>query len=396
MEKSWSDLALDAIKIAFDENGSLKKELSKLDKEKAKSILLTSIYEKKATQYWPHIKCADLCDHPVSKLKLYIESFEIEQNEFSCLGAIESSIKINNLEQAKYWLSKLIELDPENQYICKYENIKNIFIEKNNYNSSLLPSDFNVNFYMNDLNIQSELEAVLHYLNYGNKEYRQFNYPEVIFTSNLNSKKDIIIYMQIYNSNDEEVTKNINFCLTKNIENNLIDKINVFCTSDTLLYNYNLEDPKINLIFIDKRLDFDIWLKHSSEQKDAIKVLCNSDIYFDDTLYILNFLCWEKNTMYSCSRIDLDKNNNLVPSKVFYDEKSDYINPMYSQDCWIYFEDFDKDFDKEIVLGYEHCDTMIRKNCLASGCKFYNLHKMMNCIHVDYRPFKERPKYELN
>jgi len=80
--KPWEIIALQGMELAFDSKGSVLKDLSNDNKQKAIELLYRSI-ELKADLCWPYIKLADLIDNHKEKIKLYFKAYLIEDNIFS-------------------------------------------------------------------------------------------------------------------------------------------------------------------------------------------------------------------------------------------------------------------------------------------------------------------------
>lgn len=154
------------------------------------------------------------------------------------------------------------------------------------------------------------------------------------------------------------------------------------------------ESNKIKLKRIKERLNYKYWFEYGSKNyPEDIKILANSDIYFDSTLKLLYKLDYRRDILYACSRVDF-LDGKLVKSKNDYGENSSFINNFISQDCWI-FKNKIIDFESNFILGYENCDVFLKHNCISSGCEFLNLFDHIKCIHVDKRTKKKRKMYNL-
>lgn len=77
---------------------------------------------------------------------------------------------------------------------------------------------------------------------------------------------------------DDEVLK----AIYNNIALNLFDKIYIFTESLTI----NIFNPNVEIIKINERMTFKKMFEYINElsSNDHINVICNNDIYFDNTL----------------------------------------------------------------------------------------------------------------
>jgi hypothetical protein len=455
---SWENLALLANNIAFDADGT-KKNIDIDTTKKAIGLFYKSI-NKGANKYWPYVKLADLIEDFKEKTQLHIEAFKIEPNEFSLrylsdkifkdspelisalknpedplsllkiiefeldiknkkieeakkplylekiseitiLALIRLHILIGNLEKSQEWLKKLEQLDNRSVFLQKYaflKDLKNIHgIYKNQGKS--LPKDFDSHYYFNthkELCLGSELDGILHYIEYGFQELRDYKKAPTILIKN-KEYGDIILFTQYYLC-DDITKKEIIYCLKKNLNNKFINKVVVFCEKqcyqEFLLYELD-KKHKLQIIPVLNRLTFEYWFKYSyKNHPNAIKILANSDIYFDDTIDVLRQLEYTKDILYSCSRVDLDEEGNLVKSRVDKSPDSPVINNTRSQDCWI-FKNKLINFETNFILGYENCDILLKHKCTSSGCNFLNLCDHIRCIHIDSKINKVRKRYNL-
>lgn len=277
-----------------------------------------------------------------------------------------------------------------------------------------LPEDFDWQFYLANhpdltkANLKTERHAQLHYIYYGHKENRKYKeeLSNTITQNIINNQKSkqhidskITVFLQWYD--DKETEENRLLCLKKNIENDYIDHIHIFCENEfaASLDPIIICNKKVSISNIDTRLTYTHWIEFANEHytKD-IKVLINSDIFFDDTIKILLNKEYNKHVLYSITRKDLDKNNNIIPSNDFYGDTSHPTNPLYSQDCWIYRDQLKthKNYLFNYELGKGNCDRLFKKYLEKEKISFINLHTEINAIHVDYRTTKTRESYSLN
>tara|TARA_B100001094_G_scaffold238803_1_gene234270 strand:+ start:2519 stop:5074 length:2556 start_codon:yes stop_codon:yes gene_type:complete len=272
-----------------------------------------------------------------------------------------------------------------------------------------IPEDFDWEFYLSshpDLvkaGIDTEKLAKYHYISYGKKENRIYkkSQDEVLgyFDKQSNSNDNIVLFVQWYD--DPNTFINRTKCLHLNISNPYIDIINIFYEtgSEHKLHQSVTENEKVRLVPLDERMNYGLWMQFADvNYADSIKILCNSDIYLDETIKSLKQASFNSNRILAITRKDQDVNGNIVISKERFSDDSIDINPLYSHDCWIYKDKINSIEYNEINLnlGYENCDRLFKKYCQHHNVEFINLFPNINCIHVDHRSEKIRPSYDLN
>lgn len=280
-----------------------------------------------------------------------------------------------------------------------------------------LPEDFDWQFYLEqhpDLQqagLKTKEHAAAHYLFFGKNEHRIYkpiigfvydqytNQHEYVDINTINQSK-IALFVQWYNGDNIE---NIEKCILNNIDNKNIDKVHIFCENDTKKYlpAKILNSPKCATSTINKRLSYSDWILYSNKHYAGyIKILSNSDIYFDETISIIKQKKFSRNLVYAITRKDLDQNGNIVYSHDYYEDSSCPTNPLYSHDAWIYYEgpylpdeDIQEYFDFD--LGKGNCDRLFKKFLNKQQIKVENLYPEINAIHIDYRKKKNREYYDL-
>ncbi len=129
---------------------------------------------------------------------------------------------------------------------------------------------------------------------------------------------------------DDEVLKAIH----NNITLNIFDKIYIFTESLTI----NIFNPNVEIIKINERMTFKKMFEYINELSgnDHINVICNNDIYFDNTL--LKLKDYDLNNKF----LALLRRNVLEDgtSELFEFDKNDCFNRVGhrtdSQDAWIF------------------------------------------------------------
>jgi len=128
-KEDWRSVALRALKLGFNENEEPSESIEKINQS---MLLFSSIIDSgEVDEPWPYIKYAGLLscfirhqenkeEHEWKKVELYKKAYLIEKNTFSCLGLLDTFLRLNLLLDALSWLKELGELDPNNQYIEFY------------------------------------------------------------------------------------------------------------------------------------------------------------------------------------------------------------------------------------------------------------------------------------
>lgn len=101
---------------------------------------------------------------------------------------------------------------------------------------------------------------------------------------------------------------------------------------------------------------------------DDINIICNSDIFFDDTIALA--LNLKEKQVYALSRWDWHNDNHIV----FFDRPD-------SQDTWIVKGRVDNVFGK-FTLGMRGCDNRIAAEFQIAGYRVTNPSKSIKTYHV--------------
>ena len=171
----------------------------------------------------------------------------------------------------------------------------------------------------------------------------------------------ITLLVNYYKNIDRQAE--IDYCLNKNIENNLIDKIIVF--------HNNIEVPKndkIKSVSTDQNIMSFTDFFNYGNNIEGIKIIANSDIYFNDTLSNCNRI--KNNDIYALSRWEYVKGNLELTEN------------EYSQDCWIWK---DKIFvNVYFGLGIPGCDNVLAYTLKDLGYNIINPALTIQSFHHHY------------
>lgn len=201
-----------------------------------------------------------------------------------------------------------------------------------------------------------------------------------------------ILFTQWFKATPEILTYNL-YCLYQNLSNERIDKLVLFtdnCEFDTIF------NKKLIVVPIQTRLSYKMWMDYADkEYPEDIKILSNSDVYFNESLSFLDKINEWENRLYVLTRKDLTKDGNIVPSRGNYNPNNTIqINPEICQDAWIYKNKIKSGFNNDYCLGVMGCDNSIRIYAQYSGIEVFSLFNHVELIHVDWRSSKNYTQAE--
>lgn len=192
------------------------------------------------------------------------------------------------------------------------------------------------------------------------------------------NQNNIILITQFYKPKWNLRYQEIRKCLLKNLNNKYISKIYLFC-EEKFDFQEIFRNDKVDLSKLvqlkSKRLSFKKVFNFSNKFNNDIKILANSDIYFDESIKKLYKLDFNK-LFLSLTRF------NLKDSKFVLQH-----NPKHSQDTWIWKDNLSigkfKDYDKDgIKLGIWGCDNRINYIVKKSGYNVKNYCKDIMTYHL--------------
>lgn len=176
----------------------------------------------------------------------------------------------------------------------------------------------------------------------------------------------VFLFISYYNnpSRREEFL----YCIKKNLKNQFIDKIYVFCEDELPIDNQKLvkidsgefKNPSFGKIF-------------SFFEKDCINIVANTDIYFDSSIRLVKNL--KSNEVFCLSRREISWGLNF---QIFKRRVGN------SQDAWIFNGQVYEDVvDKsDFSLGKPGCDNHLAWLLNNSSYKLYNPAYDIKAVHV--------------
>lgn len=192
----------------------------------------------------------------------------------------------------------------------------------------------------------------------------------------------INLYTTYYEAKDPKRKNELLFCINKNSNNLLIDKIYVLCEN-----KLEYENSKINLIRIDRRPTFNdfFYLINQNTGEDDINIISNTDIYFNESLKLVDKINHFEKKCLALGRWD-----------IINDSKLRFCQNDYSQDTWI-FKGKIRNLNGDIPLGIVGCDNKIANEISKGGYKIINPSLSIITIHYHRSSFRNyNNKYKLN
>ena len=175
----------------------------------------------------------------------------------------------------------------------------------------------------------------------------------------------IDLFVSWYKEDSEQRTDELYQCLLKNIENCHIR--NIYLVVDKKDYPSIPFSIKIKMLFVGKRPTFNDFFSLMRSSDATIKIVSNSDIFFDDTLKHARNL--KGGECYALTRWDVTDN----------DVK--FLNRSWSQDAW-FFRDIPDKVDGNFEQGRLGCDGRIAYELNKSGYVVKNPSKTIKIFHL--------------
>ena len=147
--------------------------------------------------------------------------------------------------------------------------------------------------------------------------------------------------------------------------------------------NYNNKNIKLITIESQNRLTFNDYfefINRYSNSSDNINIICNADIYFDETITLSKNI--DPFHVYALNRWDVDSNYNSI-----------HYNMIGSSDAWV-FKGVPEGIVGDYYLGWHGCDGRFGYEVLNAGYELYNPSLSIKTMHVhmsnrrNYNAFK--------
>jgi len=171
----------------------------------------------------------------------------------------------------------------------------------------------------------------------------------------------LILFTTIYRIRNHARLAEIRTCIGKNAANPGVERVFVFSENvDRVEYTF-LDHPKIELIPVPRRPAykdfFDYARKHCAGRTVAI---CNSDVYFDDTISVTSKV--NSDELWCITR------HNVLPGGGLELQGNGVTG---SSDAWIFVAPI-KEFQSDILLGVNGCDSYLAQKADKAGIKLAN------------------------
>ncbi|HVX01079.1 MAG TPA: hypothetical protein VHA52_11705 [Candidatus Babeliaceae bacterium] len=207
----------------------------------------------------------------------------------------------------------------------------------------------------------------------------------VIFTTaftNLLAYEDMgrfILITTLYNETNKERCQEYITCLEKNLSHPLIESVHVLYdnakdTEDNQLLAHmkNMRGMPITISYIVGRPSYgDCFALANRLYPDRSIILCNGDIYFNETLHKLKHYNLAGKFL-ALTRWDVGRDGSL---EIFRQYNNGVFCPIWSetsQDAWIFQTPIRKFEMDTIKLGTMTCDSLIAYQAYAAGLQVIN------------------------
>jgi hypothetical protein len=199
----------------------------------------------------------------------------------------------------------------------------------------------------------------------------------------------INLFFPYYLCGNENRQQEIDLCLKQNINNKAISKIIVLIDDNSVL---PFDDDKITTIHLQSRPTYKKWIQLSHELSlVGVSVLCNSDIYFDQSISLLSDLADTAQKFVALSRWEVIKGHTHL-----------HPNPRWSQDVWAM--NCDNQLSVEMLhqldfpMGVPRCDNKIAYLFGIFGWQVFNPCAKVKSFHVhetELRTYQKKLDYRI-
>jgi hypothetical protein len=178
----------------------------------------------------------------------------------------------------------------------------------------------------------------------------------------------------LYNETNRKRIKEYKKCLKRNGNHMLIDEIHVLYDTEkddsrrqSRLLKFLEKKAGIRSGYIKGRPTYEEMFNYANAQFPGSRIIiCNADIYFNETLFLLNDIGLEKMFLV-LSRWDLVSGEK---ARLIHDKLNDF-NYM-SADAWIFKTPLSINFTCDYRLGTMFCDSFLNAQLFKSGLNVYN------------------------
>lgn len=179
------------------------------------------------------------------------------------------------------------------------------------------------------------------------------------------------LFLHYFKNKNIDRCKELDFCTKHNINNKNFEKVFLLLENETDKQDWMLKEH-VEIICLNKRLNFkDMFEFANTITTNQINVLCNLDIFFDDTIQYINNM--KDNDFITLTRWNID-----VKTK-----QANFFNVNCSQDTWIWKGKVDLNkLDLDFNFGVPGCDNAICGEFHINGYRVLNPSLTIKTYHL--------------
>ncbi|NIO79505.1 MAG: glycosyltransferase [Candidatus Aminicenantes bacterium] len=227
------------------------------------------------------------------------------------------------------------------------------------------------------------------------KGEKKDNFDDLVFLGKPSPHKNKYkLITTLYNEKKRKRIKEYSKCLKINYNHALIDEIHVLYDTNkddagrkSRLLKFLEKNPGIEKVYIKGRPTYEEMFNYANSKfPESRIIICNADIYFNETLVLLNDVDLV-NTFLVLSRWDVVSGEK---ARLIHDRFNDF-NYM-SADAWIFKTPLNINFTCDYRLGTMFCDSFLNSQLFKSGLNVYNpCFDVQAChLHKDWEEVKLR------
>lgn len=195
--------------------------------------------------------------------------------------------------------------------------------------------------------------------------------------------QNINYFMNYYIDKNYDRQKEIDKCLSNNINNRYINNIYIIGTRKDISSLQYIKDKRVHFVINNYRPTFSYFFKiiNAFTKDNDINILANSDIYFDESIKQLPNYLKDNNVSLALSRWDILPNS-----------EPKHYDVDYSQDTWIFKGKIKYENIGNYYLGTWACDNRILQELLDVGYIVKNPSKTIKTYHLHLSDIKSYDK----
>ena len=180
----------------------------------------------------------------------------------------------------------------------------------------------------------------------------------------------MILLTNYFKAPDIERMTEIDVCLDKNLSNPIIKRVVVFLEDGAKLEKLH---HNLSVVSLNHRILYNGYFQYAnSNYSNDVVVVANNDVYFDDTLDLVNKVNLNNVFIALGKGKDVDVNGKVVRP---------YCPTVDSQDCWMFRAPI-RAFKSDWTQGVPGCDNRLVYEARAVGYKVINPILSINSYHL--------------